>query len=222
MDQDSHAQNKPRPSVINWVGKTLSSNKDSNKASIVDQPFLQNKVSRKGAALSGESSAVEETPADSISTNVSSSLLNMNIRKEKYNCRFCDKPFQWYSHWQAHERIHTGERPYKCDECDKAFTRSDGLQCHKLTHVPRECSSTLSLGDTKYIANSFQYKHCEEDKLMTGIFMCTTSSCSSSHAQHIQVQKGVFCINVCFNDFIAVQIGTFLLSSGIFSIIIYI
>ena len=172
MDQDSYPQNKPRPSVINWVGKTLYSNKDSNKASIVDQPFLQNEVSRKGAALSGESSAVEETPADSISTNVSSSQLNINIRKEKYNCRFCGKPFQWYSHWQAHERIHTGERPYKCDECDKAFARSDGLQCHKLTHVPRECSSTLSLGNTKYIANS----------------------CSIVHAQHLLVQKGVYYI----------------------------
>ena len=58
-----------------------------------------------------------------------------NTKKYKYNCRFCSKPFQWYSHWQAHERIHTGERPYSCDECGKAFTRSDGLQSHKITHL---------------------------------------------------------------------------------------
>lgn len=218
---------KQRSSVIRWARKEVSFATVGDNIPFTDIQSLETTDMRYQLRKSSNDKDKNSCSGKLVNnvhlyTKTPTSQTSSKSKECKYNCISCGKLFQWYSHWKAHERIHTGERPYKCDECDKAFTRSDGLQCHKLTHVPRECSSTLSLGDTKYIANSFQYKHCEEDKLMTGIFMCTTSSCSSSHAQHIQVQKGVFCINVCFNDFIAVQIGTFLLSSGIFSIIIYI
>ena len=63
--------------------------------------------------------------------------------KEKFCCIHCNKRFRWFSHWQAHERIHTGVRPYKCTQCDRSFTRGDGLQAHMVIHStkkPYKCS----------------------------------------------------------------------------------
>ena len=69
-------------------------------------------------------------------------------KKYKYSCFHCKKRFRWFSHWQAHERIHTGVRPYKCNQCDRCFTRGDGLQAHMVIHStkkPHKCSTCSKL-----------------------------------------------------------------------------
>lgn len=73
--------------------------------------------------------------------------------EHRFYCRFCNKPYHWRSHWKAHERIHTGERPFKCEICGKGFTRSDGLQCHRLTHWRRrDSTSKIYLKDQQHRA----------------------------------------------------------------------
>ena len=69
-------------------------------------------------------------------------------QKYKFYCSHCKKRFRWFSHWQAHERTHTGERPFKCTQCDRRFTRGDGLQAHMMTHStkkPYKCSTCLKV-----------------------------------------------------------------------------
>lgn len=79
-----------------------------------------------------------ESPSKEImneSTSFTSpSAVNERKNENKYSCSFCKKSFKWRSHWESHERIHTGERPYQCQICGKCFTRSDGLQCHRTIH----------------------------------------------------------------------------------------
>lgn len=69
-------------------------------------------------------------------------------QKYKFYCSHCKKRFRWFSHWQAHERTHTGERPFKCTQCDRCFTRGDGLQAHMVIHStkkPHKCPTCLKV-----------------------------------------------------------------------------
>lgn len=116
--------NQQRPSVIKWVGAESLSVEDCNKTSFTRSHF----------SLQGANGTVDSMDRPSSSKH----------NEYKYCCLFCGKAFKWYSHWQAHERIHTGERPFKCDICGKAFTRSDGLQSHKLTHATNKTSCPFS------------------------------------------------------------------------------
>ena len=101
--------------------------------------------------------AVGETP--SALTQSPHSTNSEKKRKIRYRCRFCDKPFCWFSHWQAHERIHTGERPFKCNTCHKAFTRSDGLKCHQVTHLPKKDALSHAKGIISP-ENAFENREC--------------------------------------------------------------
>ena len=75
-------------------------------------------------------------------------------KNHRFFCRFCNKPYHWRSHWKAHERIHTGERPFRCDICGKSFTRSDGLQCHRRTHEKKRGSVSSMFGNVEYIQDN--------------------------------------------------------------------
>lgn len=104
--------NSRRVSVIKWIGKEL------------DNTLLI-------SASKWESSSTKQkflSPSASKAKKFSS-------REGKYPCSFCERSFKWRSHWESHERTHTGERPFQCAICGKSFTRSDGLQCHKTNHI---------------------------------------------------------------------------------------
>ncbi|CAM9937525.1 unnamed protein product, partial [Chrysoparadoxa australica] len=48
-----------------------------------------------------------------------------------FKCREgCDKTFPARSKRDAHERVHTGEKPFQCDTCLKRFTQRAYLKSH--------------------------------------------------------------------------------------------
>ena len=138
-------------------------------------------------------------------TKTPTSQTSSKSKECKYSCISCGKLFQWYSHWKAHERIHTGERPYKCDECGKAFSRSDGLQCHKLIHF----NNRISQFQTKRVKDNLisykQFVEAVDDKDVFGpsiirendkkLFKCRFCSrvldSSAQFLKHVHRHKGI-------------------------------
>ena len=53
-------------------------------------------------------------------------------------CQYCGKAFLGKVPLQAHERIHTGEKPFKCPQCDACFKR----QHHVTQHLKRHFKGT--------------------------------------------------------------------------------
>ncbi|XP_028399689.1 zinc finger protein 3-like [Dendronephthya gigantea] len=83
-------------------------------------------------------------------------------KKYKFCCFYCKKKFRWFSHWQAHERIHTGVRPYKCTQCERCFTRGDGLQAHMVIHSTKQahkCSSCSKVFSRKAMLDRHILEH---------------------------------------------------------------
>ncbi|THD20093.1 Zinc finger protein [Fasciola hepatica] len=64
--------------------------------------------------------------------------------KNVHHCGMCSASFDRASRLEAHQRIHTGERPYQCD-CGKKYTRAQHLKRHQLSCSPNK---TNLQGDT--------------------------------------------------------------------------
>nr|CCA23577.1 conserved hypothetical protein [Albugo laibachii Nc14] len=62
--------------------------------------------------------------------------LNIHFRTQKFPCRYCGKEFLRKADTDAHERVHTGEKPYACrhENCSKRFARQSDLKSHERTH----------------------------------------------------------------------------------------
>ena len=217
MNQELFKLNKQRPTVIQQVGQVVPSDSNYSQHLAITQPLVQSTgihsfASNTQADKNKMKSVVEENPISGIS-EARPHQQKLKRKKDRYRCLFCNKPFHWYSHWQAHERIHTGERPFKCEECGKAFTRSDGLQCHKLTHVKRKKSSHSFTKSVKHEGdNSFQRKYSGETPTDTNAldeqkqnqpFKChncdRSFSSSTALEHHVQGHKGVYDFQFLFD-----------------------
>ncbi|KAM3624352.1 uncharacterized protein V6R79_022345 [Siganus canaliculatus] len=56
-------------------------------------------------------------------------------RRKSYICRACGKAFPGLSNLEAHERVHTGEKPFRCDTCGKQFSEAGNLKKHQRVHT---------------------------------------------------------------------------------------
>ncbi|XP_008295525.1 zinc finger protein 1 [Stegastes partitus] len=56
-------------------------------------------------------------------------------RRRSYVCRACGKAFSGLSNLEAHERVHTGEKPFCCDTCGKRFSEAGNLKKHQRVHT---------------------------------------------------------------------------------------
>jgi len=59
-----------------------------------------------------------------------------------FSCRYCTKVFGQTDHLEAHELLHTGEKPYSCTVCEKRFTHVSSLKQHARKHTdenPLKC-----------------------------------------------------------------------------------
>lgn len=77
-----------------------------------------------------------------------SSLIKEGVQsKSPIRCRFCKRAFPREKSLQAHQRIHTGERPYRCTHpgCHKSFVQSGQLRTHQRLHTGKSITLSLSL-----------------------------------------------------------------------------
>ncbi|KAG7486712.1 transcriptional regulator CRZ2-like [Solea senegalensis] len=56
-------------------------------------------------------------------------------RRKNYVCRACGKAFPGLSNLEAHERVHTGEKPFRCNTCGKHFSEAGNLKKHQRVHT---------------------------------------------------------------------------------------
>uniref|UniRef100_A0AAY5EMN4 C2H2-type domain-containing protein n=1 Tax=Electrophorus electricus TaxID=8005 RepID=A0AAY5EMN4_ELEEL len=81
----------------------------------------------------------------------SAELLSENSSKQKERnknqCMFCLKTFDFPSKLSRHLLSHTGIRPFECQICYKSFKQLSHLQCHQWVHSRKD--RTMIVGNLK-------------------------------------------------------------------------
>ncbi|XP_034543440.1 zinc finger protein 853-like isoform X1 [Notolabrus celidotus] len=78
--------------------------------------------------------------------SLAASLMSGEGRRKSYVCRACGKAFTGLSNLEAHERVHTGEKPFNCDTCGKRFSEAGNLKKHQRVHTGEKPFSCQQCG----------------------------------------------------------------------------
>ena len=57
-----------------------------------------------------------------------------NNSEYTYTCAICGKGFDFPSHMERHNRIHSGIKPFACKFCGRRFATKGNMQSHLVTH----------------------------------------------------------------------------------------
>jgi len=68
------------------------------------------------------------------SSHVVPTVSSSAVCDKRIECKVCNMRFKFFSRFQVHRQIHTGEKPYKCSFCDKKFQKRYQHRIHELGH----------------------------------------------------------------------------------------
>ncbi|XP_054460120.1 zinc finger and BTB domain-containing protein 38 [Anoplopoma fimbria] len=121
-----HRGDKTRISSFSSITKTMSSR---------TSPSIRGSTA---VLASREVDIVEQHRAGLLACHNQSqtdSIVPCEPRRKSYICRACGKAFSGLSNLEAHERVHTGEKPFRCDTCGKRFSEAGNLKKHQRVHT---------------------------------------------------------------------------------------
>ena len=80
----------------------------------------------------------------------------------KFNCEFCNKPFNRKSNYEIHIRRHTKEKPFQCAYCDKRFPSVYGQELHEQSHKSKEnMGYSCSICNLTFLSKKSLKKHTD-------------------------------------------------------------
>ncbi|XP_028618426.1 zinc finger and SCAN domain-containing protein 5B-like [Grammomys surdaster] len=129
------------PSFTHILEKDLALNRDLQSLRGFNLPTSQGVASYVGNIEDGLEPANTQ-PANPPRVEQADSLAG----QARFQCTKCKKRFLYRSHFDLHQRSHTGERPFKCNLCKKAFRQSSDLKVHQRVHTgekPYTCAVCL-------------------------------------------------------------------------------